>query len=691
MRRTGTAIGGVYLLVPETKMLHLAVLRGAPPEFFGPWLRTPVDVGIPIADAVRFNRPVSVTGLEAMARDYPRVALVLPYPFSLVAAPINGGKRCWGSLFLIWPAERTSEFIRRERGHVLAAAQRMANALDAAERDGVEPRPPERPRMLSGAGELTPTSASDFAERLPGGCASLDLEGRFTYVSATASALLGRSSGDLLGATLWQGLPWLDDPTYEDHYRAAVFSRKPVAMTAHRPPDLWLRLVMYPGETGISIRVDREKPEVDDAVTEAPGTAAARSDRPPGDAPPRPAGQLYRLMHLATVLTEAASVAEVIDRVADEILPAFDAQGLVIYHFADGRLRVAGHRGYDAGYLMSRFDDIAADTAITQPGTQTLFSGVPVFFSSREEMRRTYPDLELVSGKHAWAILPLIVSGRPIGSCVLAYEHPHDFPVAERAIMSAIASVIAQALDRARLFDAKHKIAHDLQEALLPRVLPDVPGVRVLARYLPATRGMNIGGDFYDLIKLGPQWSAAVIGDVQGHNVAAAALMGQVRTAIHAHTAAGTPPDEVLARTNRLLIDLDTNLFASCLYARLDLARNRICFANAGHPPPLLWVPGSYARVLDVRPGLLLGVDAEAAYPLTEVDLPPGAVLVFYTDGLVEAPRTDIDRAIGAVAEALERTPGPDLEDVADSLLREARERGRHTDDVALLLVQVSR
>lgn len=142
------------------------------------------------------------------------------------------------------------------------------------------------------------------------------------------------------------------------------------------------------------------------------------------------------------------------------------------------------------------------------------------------------------------------------------------------------------------------------------------------ARYLPATRGMDIGGDFYDLIRLGPTTAAAAIGDVQGHNVNAAALMGQVRTAVHA--TAGAAPDEVLARTNRLLTDLDPDLFTSCLYVHLDLGAHTACLATAGHPPPLLRHPDGTTEPLRLPPGLLLGIDPDAGYASTEIPLPPG-------------------------------------------------------------------
>ncbi|MCZ9340153.1 SpoIIE family protein phosphatase, partial [Streptomyces sp. TRM76130] len=132
--------------------------------------------------------------------------------------------------------------------------------------------------------------------------------------------------------------------------------------------------------------------------------------------------------------------------------------------------------------------------------------------------------------------------GRPIGSLLLAYRRRRLFPPGERAVLMSLAGLVGQALDRARLYDAKHRLAHRLQSGLLPRTLPEIPGLRVAARYSPAARGVGVGGDFYDLIRLDAHTAGATIGDVQGHNVDAAALMGQVRTAVHAHATVGASP-----------------------------------------------------------------------------------------------------------------------------------------------------
>ncbi|MFJ9443501.1 PP2C family protein-serine/threonine phosphatase [Kitasatospora sp. NPDC101235] len=212
-----------------------------------------------------------------------------------------------------------------------------------------------------------------------------------------------------------------------------------------------------------------------------------------------------------------------------------------------------------------------------------------------------------------------------------------------------------------------------------------MPGIRITARYLPGTQGMEIGGDWYDAIVTGGDVTL-VIGDVEGHSVGAAAAMGQLRSAVRAFATGGDPPDEVLARTNRLLLDLDLGLLASCCLVRPTPAAGLARIARAGHLPPVLRHPGGRAEALYVPGGPLLGVDERADYPASDLRLSGAAVLALYTDGLVEDPAVAIDRGVERLRVALARAvAGEGLEQAAERLLREVGSTHR-VDDVALLL-----
>ncbi|MEU9121542.1 SpoIIE family protein phosphatase [Streptomyces sp. NPDC048506] len=679
VRETGASAAGLYVLAPDEPVLQLTVMSGVPAPLLAPWKRVALAAPIPVAVATRRQCVVWAADHQQLARDFPRTAVAVPYDFSLAAAPITDGTGSKGALLLLWPAGHPSQLSDEEHKAVEGACRHLAEAL-------AQSPPPDGRATTEGPRVVTPTpartagpeearAAVDYLERLPGGCCALDLDGRITLVTTGAVELLGETADRLLGSRPWDVLPWLHDPVFEDRYRAAVLSRHPVSFTAFRPPDRWLYFRLFPDARGLSARIS--------PAGKDHGAVAPRPTE--GEALPVRAGQIYHVLHLAAALTEAVGTRDVVDLIADQIMPAFGAQGMLMYAAEGGRLRTIGHRGYPAEAI-AHFEGVALSAA-DSPAVHALATGQPSFYSTPEEIERHYPGLPQLTGKAARAVLPLIVSGRPVGCCILAYTRPRPFSPEERQVLTSLAGLIAQALDRARLYDTKQQLAHDLQAGLLPHSLPSVPGLAVAARYLPSARGMDIGGDFYDLIRLDENSVAAVIGDVQGHNARAAALMGQARTAVHAHATAGAAPGEVLARTNRLLTDLDPDLFTSCLYAHINLRAGRACLASAGHPPPILRRPDRSTTVLDVPPGLLLGIDPRARYEATEIALPPESVLALYTDGLIETPGVDLERSVADLARRLNDAPPQSPDQLADALLKTRLADTDRQDDVALMLL----
>ncbi|MFE4690675.1 SpoIIE family protein phosphatase [Streptomyces sp. NPDC056749] len=679
VRETGASVAMLYLLSPDDATLHLAVLTGVPGQLAHPWTRVPLSAPIPVADAVRLRCLIWLGSQEELARRYPRPALVLPYQFALGAAPIHTGSTARGGLTLLWPGSHSPHLAPGEREAVAKGCHGIGMLLQQAESSGYPILPGTQPRVLPPSepevpGPAEATAVAEFVRRLPGGSCSLAIDGTVVFINDAAAGLLGTRAEDVLGTLPWASLPWLDNPAVEDHYRAAVIGRQQTSFTVLRPPDRWLSFHLFPNNTGISVRI---------VPTSRPGPRdIAAPALPTSSAVPSRATALYHLMHLAATLTEAVGTRDVIELTADQLMPAFRIQTLVVMTSAEGRLRVEGTRG-NRPALMERFDGAPLTSAT--PAAHVLMTGIPDFYPTFTELDRAYPSAGLRDAVAACAFLPLIVSGHPVGSLVLAYDRPRSFEPEERALLTSIAGLLAQALDRARLYDTKDRLAHSLQAHLLPQTLPAITGLDVAARYLPSTRGMGIGGDFYDLIRLDGTTAAAAIGDVQGHNENAAALMGQVRTAVHA--SAGAPPDEVLARTNRLLTDLDPGLFTSCLYVHLDLAGHTARMATAGHPPPLLRQPDGQTEVLDLPPGLLLGIDPASHYPTAEFPLPPGGALALYTDGLVEAPGVAFDDAAADLAAQFALALDQDMESVADTLVRYAKRATPGTDDIALLLI----
>jgi anti-sigma regulatory factor (Ser/Thr protein kinase) len=287
-------------------------------------------------------------------------------------------------------------------------------------------------------------------------------------------------------------------------------------------------------------------------------------------------------------------------------------------------------------------------------------------------------------GPGGLAVLPLPAGGRMAGACLIGWDSPHDFGPDERALLTASAGLAGQALMRARAFDAEHELVGMLQRQLLPRRLPTLPGAVAVARYLPATAGLEVGGDWYDVIPLPDHHVALVIGDVQGHSAAAATLMGQMRTALRAYAVEGHPPDVVVSHANRLLVDMETDLFATCVYVDVDMEEGTAWCVRAGHLPPVLRHPDGSTRIVEAEGGPPLGVVAQADFPMTPLRLTPGTLVTLTTDGLVESADADIDQGMDQLAHRLAGADPAHLGLVADALLTGAR----RSDDVALLLMR---
>ncbi|MFC3572277.1 SpoIIE family protein phosphatase [Streptomyces yaanensis] len=590
------------------------------------------------------------------------------------------------------PGFRSAALAAVEEGHVLAHCLRTRDGGGGqrmVELWGRVPDSPDDPGASSHLVGAVLDSGSGMAavaaiERLADGFFALSPDGRVTYANHSLEDLLHISHEELLGRCLWDVLPWLGDPVYEDRYRAATISQQPVSFLVRRPPDEWLVFSLHPGEqgmTGWAAPVRQPLP-----AGAGPGTSVAE-DCPPVSLSPPPAaprlGSLYRVLQLGSALTQAVTAHEVCDVVAEQLLPAFGGQRLAVAVVDEQRLHLLAQRGWPEDVL-ARYEGTLLHARL--PVTDALTSGAPLFVESRQELLEAYPGIP-AADSDSWAFLPLIASGHPVGACVIGFDGVRLFPEEERGLLTALGGLIAQALERARLYDAEYALARGLQNALLPHRLPRLPGLRVAGRYLPGTRGMDIGGDWYDVIPSG-QEVVLIVGDVEGHNVAAAATMGQLRSAVRAFVTAGHDPSHVVASTNRLLLDLDPAPLASCCYVRFHPGSGVVRMVRAGHCPPLLRLPDGHAEILDLPGGPLLGVAGTADYPEAELRLVPGAVLAMYTDGLVERRGSDIGSGIDRLRSSLARREEDRLEDLADALLRDARQSRDRADDIALLLTQ---
>ncbi|MEU0369346.1 SpoIIE family protein phosphatase [Streptomyces sp. NPDC006283] len=321
--------------------------------------------------------------------------------------------------------------------------------------------------------------------------------------------------------------------------------------------------------------------------------------------------------------------------------------------------------------------------------------GVRPVFGDSAAARAALPELlgdgRSVPSGHRAILAPLRGRRRVIGAAVFlrrpdrpAFE-PNDLLVAAQ-----LATHTALGIDKAVLYGREAYIADELQRTMLPDSLPQPTGVRLASRYLPAAETARVGGDWYDAIPLPGSRVALVVGDVMGHSMTSAAIMGQLRTTAQTLAGLDLPPQEVLHHLDEQAQRLGTDRMATCLYAVYDPVSHRITIANAGHPPPILLHLGGRAEVLRVPPGAPIGVGG-VDFEAVELDAPAGATLLLYTDGLVESRLRDVWTGIEQLRERLAATAqltGPDhsppLEALCDDVL-DMLGPGDRDDDIALL------
>ncbi|MEU9554579.1 SpoIIE family protein phosphatase [Streptomyces fumanus] len=472
--------------------------------------------------------------------------------------------------------------------------------------------------------------------------------------------------------------------------------------------------IMDPETEGRVIRVvrSRSKPSFDPArksyeligtlqeVTEpAPGTPAGRS-AVTGDW--RRSREAF-LLDAGRALAEARSTEEVLRVAAGLSMPGFSPDGLAVFGVSGDRLTIIGHHGQQQS-AEHPFMDMSLDT--DYPAAEVIRTGRAVYLSSPEAYRSRYPlawPLAERFHRHSWAYLPLTVAGRTMGAWLAAFAYPVAFTPDERSVLTTVARMLAQALSRAGAAETQRELTDGLQRSMLPMLGPEIPGVSLAARYVPTGGGLQVGGDWYDMIPLPRGRFALVIGDVQGHDVRAAGLMGQLRIALRAYASEGHRPDAVLARASRFLYGLAHSdedpgdlRFATCLYVEVDPATGTAECARAGHLDPAVRLADGTVLFRDTAGGLPLGIDPDCDYPITRLTLEPGETLLMCTDGLVETGGHDLDSGWRRLRRVLEDHDGG-MEQLADALVQAVHGPSSHhdtgpladrrEDDIALVLL----
>lgn len=400
------------------------------------------------------------------------------------------------------------------------------------------------------------------------------------------------------------------------------------------------------------------------------------------------------LLDAARLLAEAADVTETVDELAGLVVSRLADVCVVDLDTDEGLIRPAvRHRDPAFGHLVEQLRTRHLPRRSTaHPSVRALRGGSTQWTRTVDDgfLRAIAVDdehLEVLRALDLAAIVavPLTAEGRQLGVLTVATDRRRGpFTVADVEVAEQLALQLALVVARAQRFDLAVRTSHALQGNLLPPAPPAIDGLEIAVRYLAATRGVDVGGDFYDVIRMPGDEIGLAVGDVVGHDITAAATMGQLRSVYRALLADGPAPGAVIERLQAGWPLLGLQRMATALFATLDPTSGRLRIASAGHPPPVLLVDGR-PSFLPVPPSRMLGAPPSVADEWIGV-LPRGATLVLFTDGLVESHSADIDEGFALLLDAASSAGTSDPGALCDHLLAELT--GAHrADDIALLVL----
>ncbi|WP_258723368.1 SpoIIE family protein phosphatase [Cellulomonas sp. NS3] len=535
-------------------------------------------------------------------------------------------------------------------------------------------------------------------EAMPTAFFSVDAEWRFTYVNSEGEQLLRRPREELLGGTLWDLFPETRGTAFETGYLRAAHTGETVGFEAHHPAplDAIFEVRAWPGPDGLAVYLQD--------VTERHRAQRATEQT----------ARLERLKAQVTDrLTETLDVDQSVSRLAPLLVPTLADWCIVtVVDHADDPgtppvMRDVGFAHRDARqlplvsrYAGRRLESIRDDSYVERSLRTAQL--VEVRSGATEAVRAVLApgearDLITRLAPGSGAVVPLRGRGRTL-ALVTLFNGRERGPMTRQELRTAqdLAGRAGLALDNARLYRQQRHLAEELQRSLLAE--PAGPEhVQIVARYVPAAEAAEVGGDWYDAFPQRSGDTVVVIGDVLGHDSAAAATMGQLRAALRGiAVATGAGPAELLGVVDQTMHTLRTPTMATAFVARLEHSCEQaergeatVRWSNAGHPSPVLIGPdGSVEDVVGVRPDLLLGVDPDATRSEATLTLQPGATLVLFTDGLVERRDEGISEGLARLRSTLEELAGRDLHSLCDEVVARMLP-SRPKDDVVVLALRL--
>ncbi|QXG77940.1 SpoIIE family protein phosphatase [Modestobacter sp. L9-4] len=518
-----------------------------------------------------------------------------------------------------------------------------------------------------------------LVESLPVGYLAVDGDWQITYANAAAERFLGQARAGLVGVSMWTAFPDNERNEFGRTYREAVATGEPRSVEAYYPPpyDQWFQAQAVPDGDGLAV-----------FFTDVSDRRAAQE-------------RLALLARVSAQLAGSVVDGSVTARLAQLLVPALGDWCLLTVVDADGRPQDVGWWHADPArrelvdrYAAGRLAAMPAGAPVVRAlSGETVVSPVADVLALLPPSRTRDLIEQLDTG---WGLaIPLRGRDRVLGVLTLCFDRGHEPLDADLLVARQVADRIGQALDNARLFRQQRQLAETLQRSLLTRPVHH-EGVEIVVRYAPAAEAARIGGDWYDAFVQPSGALMLVIGDVVGHDTAAAAAMGQLRALLRGiATYSDAGPVEVLRGLDASMELLSVGTYATSAVARFEptegAARGttRMRWTNAGHLPPLVIHPdGTLADMPPWRGELLLGVDPQVSRTESEVTLAAGATVLLYTDGLIERRDGDLDEGMDRLREAATELAGASLDDLCDQLIDRLVD-GRPDDDVALVALRL--
>jgi sigma-B regulation protein RsbU (phosphoserine phosphatase) len=549
---------------------------------------------------------------------------------------------------------------------------------------------------------LPPELLGSALDALPEGVAIFDIDWTIAYVNPAGASLLGRRREQLVDRNIWIALPELGGSIFHSFLlRARSVGEQVTWQGYYAPTHRWLSATAVRLQDRLHVTFRETAEHIEE---HEPG--ASDGDGRPAEGPG--GADLERLRFLAEIreaMIGTLDAGESVGRLVDLLVPRLCDWTIVTLIGEDRRPRELGWLHRDPvgqadleTYLNGRLRGAGDDS----PLAAALFSGEPVQLDvidpslveaslATDEVREAWRRLDAGS----FTLVPLRARGETFGVIALVNSSQRP-PHSEMEVATAVevARRASLPLDNARLFEQQLKVAETLQRSLLTPP-PHPNHLEIAVRYQPAASNMHVGGDWYDAFQQPDGATLLVIGDVMGHNVEAAAAMGQIRSIVRGIAFDRQEgPASVLTRVDAVMTGLRVSTLATALIARLEQSPSQagaglrtLRWSSAGHLPPLVLRSDGHVDVLDTPPEVLLGAETPSRRTDHEALLHPGDTLLFYTDGLIEHGRTLIDEGIARLTAVTAELGHLTVDELCDQLLERIVQH-RSDDDIAIVAVR---